>query len=497
VGCLLADRGAVYERQHAIDPIDTRPLEVIAMRLVMHAMLGLLAASATTPALAQLQWQTSGVQQANVQQVSHTAPTTSRTKPAAKAPSVVRQTPAAKPAPVQQAAAQAPVRQAVASIPHPQRAGSSAARPRVDTAVRTACAHCGSVGGCDCGTPYYEEEGGYPVSEPGCAVGDPGCGFADPGCGCGVPNCGCAVDPGCGLTYGETCGCGNVGCGGTCGVRCGSAVGCGEGCVPIMLCLPPIRELTFYGGVQSFKNPLDGPNRDRGNFGFNGGLNLGGSMGWLGVPAFGYQLGYRTTQSQLHGDSTLNTSSGNSQQFFTGGLFHRKPVGLQYGVVYDHLQDERQGTVDFGQLRGLISITNPCGHEVGFQFTTKTNENNVLVNDEIVNYLATNQYLLFYRFHGCQGGELRVFGGFDDVSKGIIGLDTSIPLTDRFSCVSGFTYVIPEEDTAGIGAREEAWNLSMNLVWHYGKRAKQSFHGQYRPMFEVADNGSMIIDDRP
>jgi hypothetical protein len=459
------------------------------MRLLMHALVGLLAAHAATPALAQLQWQSSGVQQ-----VSHAAPApaqaTSRTKPVAKAPSVVRQAPvakpmAAKPAPVHRAS----VQQAVASIPNPQQPqrSGSATGPRIDAAVQAACANCGSVGGCDCGTPYYEEPG-FPMGEPGCAVADPGCGFADPGCG---------IDPGCGLTYGEPCGCGDIGCAGTCAVGCGGAVGCGDGCVPVMLCLPPIRELTFYGGVQAFKNPLDGPNRDRGNFGVNGGFNLGGSMGWLGVPAIGYQLGYRTMQSQLHGDSTLGTASNNSQQFFTGGLFHRKPVGLQYGIVYDHLQDDRQGTVDFGQLRGLISVTNPCGHEVGFQFTTKTNENNVLVNDDLVNYLATNQYLLFYRFHGCQGGELRVFGGFDDVSKGIIGVDTSIPLTDRFSCVSGFTYVIPEEDTAGIGAHEEAWNLGMNLVWHYGKRAKQSFKGQYRPMFEVADNGSMIIDDRP
>ncbi|QDV73563.1 DUF6666 family protein [Botrimarina mediterranea] len=455
------------------------------MRHLMHALVGLLAVSASTPALAQLQWQSTGVQQ-----VSHAAPV----KPQAKAPSVVRQTPA-KPAKVQQAAAQAPVRQAIASIPNPQRAGSSAVRPRIDAAVRTACAHCGGVGGCDCGTPYYQEQG-FPISEPGYSVVDPGCGFADPGCG--VPDCGCGVDPGCGLTYGETCGCGDVGCGGTCGVGCSSTVGCADGCVPVMLCLPPIRELTISGGVQAFKNPLDGPNRDRGNFGFNQSINLGGSMGWLGVPAIGYQVGYRAAQSQVHGDSSSATSDGHTQQFFTGGLFHRKPVGLQYGVVYDLLQDERQGSMDFGQIRGLISITNPCGHEIGFQFASKTNENTVINAQEVAtNYHATNQYLLFYRFHGCQGGELRVFGGFDDDSKGILGLDTAIPLTDRFSMVSGFTYVIPEEDAAGLGAQEEAWNLGMNLVWHYGKRAKQCFHGQYRPLFEVADNGSLIIDDRP
>lgn len=455
------------------------------MRLLMHALVGLTAAFAAAPALAELQWQSSGVQQ-----VSHTAPAPSapRAKPAAKAPSVVRQaSTAAKPA---------PVKQAVATAPATRRAGAATA-PRVDMAVRTACANCGCVGGCDCGVPYYDEPG-CAVADPGCGFADPGCGFVEPGCGCGVPDCGCGVEPGCGLTHGAPCGCGDIGCGGTCGIGCGDGVGCGDACgVPVVLCLPPIKELTIFGGVQAFKNPLDGANRDRGNFGFNEGFNLGGSMSWLGVPAVGYQLGYRATHNQLHGDDDSNTSDGHTQQFFTGGLFHRKPVGLQYGVVYDLLQDERQGSMDFGQIRGLISITNPCGHEIGFQFASKLNENTVMIGTlPPVTYHSTNQYLFFYRKHGCQGGELRFFGGFDDDSKGILGADASIPLTDRWSLNTGFTYLIPEEDGGGLGAEEEAWNLGMNLVWHYGKRAKQCYNGQYRPMFDVADNGSMIIDDR-
>ncbi|TWT93407.1 hypothetical protein Pla108_39010 [Botrimarina colliarenosi] len=450
------------------------------MRRLMHALFGLLAASSTMPATAQLQWQSTGVQQ-----VSHTAPAprAASGKPAAKAPTVVRQASAV--APPAAANRPAPVRQAVAAMPPAPRSGSA---PRVDASVQAACATCGCAGGCGCGGSYYEE--------PGCAVVDPSCAYGDPGCGCEL-GCGCGVEPGCGLTYGETCGCGDVGCGGTCGMGCGDGV-CGDDCVPVVLCLPPIRELTLFAGVQAFKNPLDGPNRDRGNFGFTEGVNVGGSMSFLGVPGVGYQLGYRSTQNQLHGDDDLNTDSGHTQQFFTGGLFHRKPVGLQYGVVYDLLQDERQGSMDFGQLRGLISVTNPCGHEIGFQFASKMNENTVALGTAgTVTYHATNQYLFFYRKHGCQGGEVRFFGGFDDDSKGIVGFDASIPLTDRWSLATGFTYVIPEEDGAGIGAQEEAWNLGTSLVWHYGKRAKQSYSGQYRPLFDVADNGSLIIDDRP
>ncbi|MEN0112050.1 MAG: DUF6666 family protein, partial [Planctomycetota bacterium] len=100
-----------------------------------------------------------------------------------------------------------------------------------------------------------------------------------------------------------------------------------------------------------------------------------------------------------------------------------------------------------------------------------------------------------YRKHGPMGGEVRVFGGLDDDSKGILGADGVLPLTDSWSIRTGFTYVIPEEDAGGVGAEEESWNIGTNLVWHYGKRARRCHRGPFRPLFEVADNGSLIVDD--
>ncbi len=430
------------------------------MRLLMHALVGLMAACCTTITQAELQWQATSVRQAS--HAASPAPTkrAGRPKAIAKAPSVVRRE---EPQAVQQAAAAEPAR---------------VASRQIDTAVQPACAQCGcGHQGCECGQPYYEGDA-CPI-EPGCGCGDPSCGIVEPGCG---------VEPSCGLTYGEACGCGDIGCGGACGdgIGCGDAVG-----VPLMLYLPPLRELTFDVGVQAFKNALD-DNRDRGNFGVNYGVNAGGKMTWLGLQGLGYQVGARGVSSQLHGDATAGTSDAHTQTFITAGLFHRKAVGLQYGLVYDVLRDERQMAQDFSQIRGLISVTNPRGHEIGFQFAKH-------LSDAQINgttYHAIDQYLAFYRMHGCQGGEFRVFGGFDDDSKGILGADFSIPLTDRWGLDTGFTYVIPEEDANGVGATQEAWNLGMNLVWHYGHRARKSFKGQYRPMFRVADNGLLIVDDR-
>ncbi len=255
-----------------------------------------------------------------------------------------------------------------------------------------------------------------------------------------------------------------------------------------------MRELTLFGGVQGHTGPLD-KGRDGGNFGFNQGFNIGGEMAWLPWPGLGYQLGYRATQNQVNGDERIGTSDSHSQSFITAGLFRRAKCGWQYGVVYDMLRDERFESQDYGQVRGELSIVNPKGGEIGFAFASHTNENNIAVNQVQRTYHATNQYLLFYRLQGKQGGEFRAAAGFDDDSKGILAANFLVPLSKRWSLDTGFTYLIPE-DSNDVNGREEAWNIGMNLVWHYGCRGDKYYCNPFRPLFNVADNGSLIVDDR-
>jgi hypothetical protein len=339
--------------------------------------------------------------------------------------------------------------------------------------------------------------------EPGPVIGP----TMGPGCECGDPSCPYASDPSCGFgpaACGDVCGCGDPGCGDVCG--CGDGIGgcpplfggCAKrGCTPCILYLPPMRELTLFAGVQGHTGPLD-KGRDGGNFGFNQGFNIGGEMCWLPWPGLGYQLGFRATQNQLSGDERLATSDTHSQQFFTGGLFRRSKVGWQYGVVYDLLRDERFESQDYGQIRGELSIVNPQGGEIGFAFASHTNNNEIGVPGRgTLDYRATNQYMLFYRLQGCEGGEFRAAAGLDDDSKGILTANFLMPLSKRWSLDTGFTYLIPESDNADPRGREEAWNLGMNLVWHYGCRGDKWYRSPWRPLFNVADNGSLIVDDRP
>lgn len=343
----------------------------------------------------------------------------------------------------------------------------------------------------------YVESYGAPACDGGsvdcgCGVPEPGCGFVDPSCGvecgCGVPDCGCAADP-----YAVGCGCGVEGCGGGCGDCVGPHHGWGRcwerGAVPLIIYIPPVKDFYAFGGVHGFKNPFDF-GRDGGNFGIHEGFNAGGKMAWLPIPWLGYQVGYQAVHSQLSGDASTADSASHTQHFITAGLFHRRRVGLQYGLVYDFLKDERQTSEDFNQVRGLISLTSAHGKEVGFMFAAAGDSFPV----GSANFGATEQYAGFLRFHGRQGGEFRTFLGGTGSGNGLLGIDAWTPLNNSWSLNTGWAYMVPEDSDLGQGASNEAWNLSVNLVWHYGRSAKSRYNNPFRPMFEVADNGSMIID---
>jgi hypothetical protein len=332
--------------------------------------------------------------------------------------------------------------------------------------------------------PYVE---GEPFHADGCC-GDcgAGCGggVCEPGCACGCGGeVGCACEPGCGC---ESCNSKDLFCLG---------YGDDQSCHTIRVRLPKWQEFTVFGGVQGFKGPYD-QTRDSGNFGFHEGFNTGWKVPFTNG---GYQIGYRAVHSQLNGDKDTNIADPHTQQFVTFGLFQRAKNGPQFGLAWDMLRDERWDAVDFHQLRGELSLIDRGCHEIGFAAAVHLNEHEPFPADEngsSVIYQTSDQYLLFYRFHGPRGGEGRVYAGFNDDEGGIIGADALIPLHDRWSLATGFTYLIPDEDAGQAGAAHEAWNIATALVWHWDCRARKSHSNCYRPLFNVADNGILIVDER-
>jgi hypothetical protein len=318
--------------------------------------------------------------------------------------------------------------------------------------------------------------------------------------GCGGPCCGdgCGAPPegwsGCGCPCGEPC---EPGCDCPSG-NCKKDVFCigpgdDESCHIVQIRWPKWQEVVVFGGVQGFKGPYD-RERDSGNFGFNEGFNIGAKVPYC---ALGYQFGYRAAQSQLNGDKDTGITNSFNQSFVTAGLFHRAKEGLQFGVVWDALVDERTQTENFHQLRSELSVIG-CGcHEFGFDATVGLNQHGFDDGNGGQDiFQASDQYVLFYRLHGCNGGEGRIYAGVNNDSDGILGADTLIPIGGCFSFQSGFTYLIPSEKNGTAGATHEAWNIGLGLVWHWDGQARKCYENCYRPLFNVADNGLLIVDQQ-
>lgn len=297
-------------------------------------------------------------------------------------------------------------------------------------------------------------------------------------------------DGGCGPNCGDSCG-------GSCGLTCRQA--CATICLP---CIPHISldKFEFFGGAQGFTGPAT---RGAGSsFGFHEGLNWGSSLPCMPNEPFAAQLGFRATQNNFSGSSI--TDDDRRQFFVTGGFFRRVDWGLQGGVVFDYMHDEwYYDAIDLNQIRGEVSWVFPCQHELGFWFTqgmsntTTTSEFRTapaVFTTVTEGWEPTDIYAAFYRrkFQDC-GAEGRLFGGFTGESDGIIGADVNLPISDRFALRSGFTYLIPSEGQSTGGFAEESWNVGISLVWYPGCRNSRN-QDYNRPLFNVADNGSFMID---
>jgi hypothetical protein len=257
-----------------------------------------------------------------------------------------------------------------------------------------------------------------------------------------------------------------------------------------------MQDFSAFGGVQGFKGPVDqGLN---GDFGFHEGINWGSPL-WDAM-GIGAQIGVNVEQSDL--SRTNATDLHRNQYFFTAGLFHRPDCawGWQGGLVFDYLNDSFVDDFTVSQLRGDLSYVFNC-HEVGFWFTagihdtkfTTISGTDTEVTTSTTTYKPIDLYAIYYGHRFCNGGEGRIWGGFTGGTGGLVGADFSIPITDKLSIDSGFNYAIPHS----VGSNQtppEGWNLAISLVWHPGCRAREAYCSPYRPLFDVADNGSFMVN---
>jgi len=261
------------------------------------------------------------------------------------------------------------------------------------------------------------------------------------------------------------------------------------GCGPTQPCnLCWDRDLSFQLGAQGFRSPLD--SNTGSGFGFYEGLNYGGAF-WEALE-LGYQIGGTAMQTTY--DEGIFGDRDRQQYFMTAGLFHREMCGegLQYGVVYDHLSDNTDESVTLGQLRGEMSWVNG-GAEVGFMFAhgTKQYDREQPTLAGFTQFETVNQYALFYRIRTFGNGDARIWGGVDDDAHGLFGADFRTPINDALALSATFNY-LRSDSPANEDRNGEGWNFGVGIVYYPGCSSVGAGRSPYRPLFNVADNGSMM-----
>jgi hypothetical protein len=295
----------------------------------------------------------------------------------------------------------------------------------------------------------------------------------------------------------------------------GFGFGCGPrdpmACERFHVCSPLsiLNEASAFVGTHAFKGPLDqGLN---GNFGFQEGLNTGDAI-WH-RHGLGYQIGGQYVESNFNGDQATGTARNGSrrQTFVTAGLFHRAfyHVGLQGGVVVDYLNDDYFVNANLTQVRSELSYLGPYGNEFGFWGAYGTRGNTFSFSNNngptTQRFQAIDQYNFFFRHTTPTGAQGRVWGGFTSPivgqaatsqAAGLFGADFRVPLSNKWDMIGGFNYLIPTQGGVA-GGTAEAWGLTMNLVWYPARYLRGIHNGPYRPLFNVADNNTFLVGNRP
>ncbi len=267
------------------------------------------------------------------------------------------------------------------------------------------------------------------------------------------------------------------------------------------------RDFTASAGITGFTNATDfGIN---GNFGTNEYLNW--AMPFWNAFGVGWQIGWRGVQSNFRpatieiGNTTLSKNA-RDQNFLTTGFFTRafEGRGLQGGIVYDYLHDSWFENTDLAQLRYELSYVWGY-HEWGFWGASNITDQLGLFGQRrrrqptgVADTLSL--YTGFYRLQFGDANEWKVWAGGTSEADGIIGTLVRAPMHKSLALEGTFTYVIPgrnqviDLDRGGALTTfsPSAWNVSVNVVWYPAARSRRSLASPYRPLFEVADNGSMI-----
>ncbi len=260
------------------------------------------------------------------------------------------------------------------------------------------------------------------------------------------------------------------------------------------------RSLSLFAGVHGFKGPTDlGRN---GNFGFHEGMNFGAPIGdpW----GFSYQVGFQATHSNFLGNESIEggllphvSGAGRNQIFLTAGVFRRAfGGGMQTGVVFDLFYDDYYRATTLQQIRSETAFVLSDLREIGYWGAYGISQDTITDLGKFDTLLdPTDIFAAFYRRHFTGGGQGRVWLGLSGDGDVVCGLDGTVPLGTSWALENNFTALFPKHGRRN-GRTDEAWSVSIQLVWYPGRSARRVFLNPSQPLFYVADNSWFLVDRR-
>ncbi len=257
-----------------------------------------------------------------------------------------------------------------------------------------------------------------------------------------------------------------------------------------------VGSTAFTGPASHIGTPAAPEGNVGGAFGLQEGFNFGAKLPSLLSGQLGSQIGLRLTHTSL--DSSTAGTDRRNQMFLTAGLFRRVDYGLQGGLVIDYLHDDWVYKADLLQLRGELSFLLSDCHDIGFRFTdsqqVSSSRANVGGNPIDVRLQTLDTYRFFYRVRFGPGarGTAELLGGFSSESSSLWGVKLKVPLRGELGLETNVLYS-PAPSEAMMPYSHESWNVSMALVWTPG-RGFGAARDYYRPLFDVADNASMLVE---
>jgi hypothetical protein len=262
-----------------------------------------------------------------------------------------------------------------------------------------------------------------------------------------------------------------------------------------------LDNLSLDLGLNGSKGPED--------LGINANFGLRTAVNW-GYPALedyglGVQLGTSVNYSRtaVRVLRSIDNTRDRWENFSTGGVFQRTDFGLNWGLVYDFVDERYYDHLDLGQWRGQVGYNVTANDEAGVWGAWREHGDATAVGDQAFSLRPILQGNLFWRHTWGNETMTRAWvgvaeehGRFLFVAPGesavhhplVFGADIFVPLNDYLSLYGEANFITPNDSgtvTAFFG-----------IAFYPGGGARAASRSRFAPYLPLANNPSFAIDLR-